>query len=153
MTTRPFPTLLAVSLLVNVFAAGAIGGGLFMLSRPAVWRSLTSQPPRQIGGAGSELAPADHERFRDAMQHVFDDSKDLLRTARESRRTAAQLFVQPQFDQAAISVELDRARNADVLLRTRVEAANVAFAATLPADKRALLAQGLARGGPLRHSP
>ena len=40
-----------------------------------------------------------------------------------------------------------------LLSRARLETAAVAFAANLPATKRALLAQGLERGGPLRHPP
>ncbi len=150
---RSLRVVLAASLLVNVFAAGAIGGGLFMLARPGVWRSLAGVAPRPIRAAGEELPPPDRGRFRQTMRQVVEESGDLLRTARESRQAAADLFVQPQFDQAAVAAALERARNADILLRTRLEAAAVAFAATLPADERALLAQGLERGGPLRHPP
>ncbi len=149
--TRSRRVLLTVSLLVNVFASGAIGGGVFMLSRPGGFRLLAGVHQRPIRAAGQELPQPDREHFRQAMRDVMQDSGDLMRTARESRRAAAQLFVQPHFDQAAVAAALDRARTADVLLRTRLEAAAVAFAATLPADQRALLAQGLQRGGPLRH--
>lgn len=148
---RSLGVVLAASLLVNVFAAGAIGGGLFMLSRPGVWRSPPIVAgPQPIRSAGMQLPPPDRRRFRQTMRRVVEDSADLVRTARESRREAAQLFMQPDFDQAAVSAALERARNADVLLRTRLEAAAVDFAANLPADERALLAQGLERGGPLR---
>ncbi len=151
--TRLSNVLLAASLLVNVFAVGAIGGGLLMLLRPGIWQSFAGVAPRPIRTAGDELPPSDRERFRRSMRQVLEDNDDLVRKARESRRTAAQLFVQPQFDQAAIAAALDRARNADMLLRSRLEAAAVDFAAVLPADERSLLAQGLARGGPLRRPP
>lgn len=85
------------------------------------------------------------------MRRVVEANTDLVRTARESRHAAAQLFVLTDFDQAAVLAALGHARDADVLLRTRLEAAAVEFAATLPPDERALLAQGLERGGPLRH--
>ena len=150
---RPLGALLAASLLLNVFAAGAIGGGLFMLSRPRVLRSLTVAPLRPIRAAGDALPAPDRGQFRQAMRQTVEANRDLLRTAADSRRAAAELFVQPQFDQAAVSAALQRARDADVLLRTRLEAAAVDFAATLPAGERALLARGLARGGPLRHPP
>ena len=150
---RSLRVVLAASLLVNVFAAGAIGGGLFMLARPGVWRSLAGVASRPIRAAGEELPSPDRGRFRQAMRQVVEESGGLLRTARESRQAAADLFVQPQLDQAAVAAALGRARDADILLRARLEAAAVAFAATLPADERALLAQGLERGGPLRRPP
>jgi uncharacterized membrane protein len=147
--------LLAASLLVNVFAAGAIGGGLLMLTRPGIWRSLTAAPgaPRPIRAAGAALPAVDRERFRQTMQQVIRDNRDLPRIARENRETAAALFVQPHFDADAVSAALERARSADVTLRSRLEAAAVDFAATLPVEERTLLARGLARGGPLRHPP
>jgi len=151
--TRPFRVLLAVSLLVNIFAAGVLGGGLFMLSQTGEGRSFAGVPPRPIRIAGEELPPPDREHFGQSMRQVVEGNDDLVRTAREGRRTAARLFVQPRFDQPAVAAALDRARNADILLRARLEAAAVDFAATLPADKRILLAQGLARGGPLRRPP
>jgi len=151
--TRSLRFWLAASLLVNVFAAGAIGGGLFMLARPGVFRSLVGVAPGPIRSAGQALPEPDRGRFGEAMRDVIQNSRDLSRTARENRQRAAELFVQPQFDNAGIVAALERARDADVLLRTRLEAAAVSFAATLPADKRALLAQGLERGGPLRHPP
>ena len=147
---RSLGLMLAASLLVNVFAAGAIGGGLLMLSRPGVWRSAPVAGPQPIRSAGMQLPPPERRRFRQAMRRVVEDSADLVQTARDSRREAAQLFVLPNFDQAAVSAALERARNADVLLRTRRETAAIDVAATLPADDRALLAQGLQRGGPLR---
>jgi uncharacterized membrane protein len=151
LMARPFTILLAASLLVNVFAAGAIGGGLLMLARPGIWRSVTAAAPRPIRVAGESLPPPDRGRFRQAMQQVIKDNRDLPRTARESRQAAAELFVRPHFDEAAVSAALDRARNADVQLRVRLEAAAVDFAATLPLEERILLVQGLERGGPLRH--
>jgi uncharacterized membrane protein len=148
---RPLNVLLAASLLVNVFAAGAIGGGLLMLAKPGILRSVTPPAPRPIRVAGDAMSPPDRARFRQAMQQVIRENRDLPRAARESRQAAAQLFVQPRFDEAAVAAALERARSADVTLRTRLEAAALDFAATLPLEERTLLAQGLEHGGPLRH--
>ena len=148
---RRLSVLLVASLLVNVFAAGAIGGGLFMLSRQEGWRPHATGQRRPIRAAGEALSPSDRAHFRQAMRQVIEGNRDLLRTARENRTEAAQLFVQPQFDQAAVAAALNRARSADTLLRARLEAAAIDFAATLPATERAILAQGLERRGPLRH--
>ena len=82
---------------------------------------------------------------------MLRSSRDLQQVARESRQEAARLFVQPQFDHAAVSAALEQARTADLQLRVRLETAATDFASTLPEDERGILAQNLARGGPLRH--
>ncbi len=150
MMARTGTLLLAASLLVNVFAIGAIGGGLFMLSREGDLRAhpVAHQPLR---AAGDGLPAPDRARFRTAIRTVLRDSRDLGATARDNRAAAAELFVQPVFDSAAVLAALDRARAADAELRRRLETAAVQVAATLPAEERAFLARGLARGGPLRH--
>ncbi|WP_428375618.1 periplasmic heavy metal sensor [Lichenicoccus sp.] len=150
MMSRQVTLLLAASLLVNVFAFGAIGGGLFMLWQQGGLRAhpIARQPLR---AAGDDLPAPDRARFRVAIRTVLRDSRDLPATARDSRAAAAALFVQPTFDSAAVLAALDRARAADFELRRRLETAAVQVAATLPADERVFLARGLARGGPLRH--
>lgn len=148
--TRPLALLLAGSLLVNLFAAGAIGGGLFMLSRPGGSRLHAGGALHPFAVGAPLLPESERAPYVQAMRHVVQGSRDLLRTARESRELAASLFVQPQFDQLAVSAALDRARDADFALRTRLEQAAVTYAATLPLDARANLARALARG-PLRH--
>lgn len=152
MTRSPLWRALAASLLANVFAAGAIGGGLVMLSHQNTVQPAAS-PLRPIRVAGNGLPPSTRDRFRAAMRRVVADADGLIRTAREGRETAARLFIQAQFDRGAADAALGRARDADVQLRSRLEAAAVEFAAGLPADERILLAQGLEQGGPLRHPP
>ncbi len=150
---RRVKTILAVSLIGNIFLAGVMGGGLLMLARQGGWRLQAGVPGRPIRAAGDGLPSPERERFRETMLHVLQSNRDLLRMARESRQVAARLFVQPQFDQAAVVAALGQARDADIQLRIRVETAATAFAAGLPADERQVLAQGLERGGPLRHPP
>lgn len=150
MTDRRLTLLLVASLLGNLFAAGVIGGGLLMLSHRDA-RPAAGMPHRPVADAGAALPDPDHARFAHLMRRLLRDNRDLTRTARESRETAADLFVQPQFDADAVNAALQRARDADLALRARVETGAVGFAATLPIDERALLAAGLARGGPLRH--
>lgn len=143
--------LLAASLLLNLFAAGAIGGGMAMLRHPVLWRGPVAAP-RPIREAGDALSPDDRLRFRATMRAVIAQSVDLNRQARQSRREAAALFTAPVFNVAAADAALARARTADVALRVRLETAAVAFAAGLPAEERVLLAEGLSHGGPLRRS-
>nr|WP_321983313.1 periplasmic heavy metal sensor [uncultured Lichenicoccus sp.] len=150
MMAQRIGMLLAVSLLVNVFAVGAIGGGLFMLSREGGLRAQpVVRPPLRAAGEG--LPVPDRARYRLAIRTVLRDSRELGVTARDNRTAAADLFVQPEFDAAAVLAALDRARAADFELRRRLETAAVQVAASLPVDERVFLARGLARGGPLRH--
>lgn len=141
--------LLAASLLLNMFGAGVIGGGAVMLRHPAYWRAHVAAF-RPIREAGDALSPDDRLRFRSTMRAVVAQSADLAREARQSRRRAAALFTAPAFDAGAVEAALAQARAADVELRVRLETAAVAFAASLPAGERVLLAEGLAHGGPLR---
>ncbi|TIW85591.1 MAG: periplasmic heavy metal sensor, partial [Mesorhizobium sp.] len=63
----------------------------------------------------------------------------------QARREAADLLRQPVLDTAALSAALERARNADITLRTRLEQRITEFAAAGSAEARAVLADGLAR--------
>lgn len=147
---RKSRVLLAASLLLNIFAVGAIGGGLVMIARPAVWRSITGASGRPIRAAGDVLPQPERQQFRRMMTGVLRDNRDLEQTAADNRAAAAELFVQPQFDRDAVAAALERARDADILLRSRLETTAVDFAARLPAGERELLADALQRRGTLR---
>ena len=148
---RRYGILLAASLLVNVFLAGALGGGLVALLRQEPRHLPAVLLQRPIRAAGHGLPLPDRRRFRQLMAGTLRDNRDLLAEARSDRQAAAQLFVQPHFDADAAASALQRARDADLLLRARLETAAVSFAAGLPLDERGILAEGLAQGGPLRH--
>jgi uncharacterized membrane protein len=151
--TAGFRTLLVASLLVNVFAVGALGGGAVMLSRPGllpVPGRAAAGSSRPIVAAGLGLPQPDRMRFRQSMMAVLRENKDLLQTARDNRLAAAQLFTQPQFDEAPIDTDLTRAADAESLLRARLQITALNFAASLPVDERDVLAQGLARAGMLK---
>jgi uncharacterized membrane protein len=77
------------------------------------------------------------------------DNVDVVHQAREARAEAARLFIQPQFNSAAVMAQLQRAQVADATLRGRIETTVVTFAATLPLEERQSMAQALANG-PLR---
>jgi uncharacterized membrane protein len=150
VTSRGIHIALLASLLGNVFACGAIGGGLWMLDRQRSPQPNSVQG-RPIRSAGQALPPADRLRFEEKIRQVLLDGRDLQRTAVSSRRNAAALFTQRNFDKAAVSNLLEQARMANVTLQSQIDNAAIDFAATLPVDERANLALGLERGGPLRH--
>jgi uncharacterized membrane protein len=149
--TRRWTILFVVSVFLNLFAIGAIGGGLLVMgARGGFGPHPAAFAHRPVVVAGAQLPAPERMRFNQTMRAVVRDNRALARIARENRRQAAALFVQPSFDQVAIGQALERARQADFDLRGQLEAAAIGFAAGLPLEERAVLAAGLARGGPLR---
>lgn len=153
MTGRGLRAALAVSVLANMFAFGAIGGGLWMLRQKDTPRLTPGPQPRPIRTAGQGLPTPDRQRFEDTISEVLLHNRELQNAADQGRRNAAGLFTQPQFDEAAVAAELERARQADTTLQALLDTAAIDFAAALPRDERGTLAEGLQHGGPLRHPP
>jgi uncharacterized membrane protein len=140
-------TLLIVSVVLNIFLVGAIAGG--------VWRWHHQGAGTRTGwrARAARALPADQaQAFRRAVRQTVRGSLDVTREAQDARAEAAKLFVQPQFNSAAVSAQLQRAQVADATLRGRIETTVVTFAATLPLDQRQALAQALGNG-PLRQKP
>jgi len=148
---RSTTLLLTASLLINIFALGALGGGLFMLLRPDAFKSHLLSAHRPLREAGAELPLPDRQRFIHTLRAALRDGRALTHAAQDNRAAAAALFEQPHFDEQAANAALAQARDADFQLRTRLEESIIHFAATLPDDERATFAQALAKGGPLRH--
>lgn len=131
--------LLIASVVANVFLAGALAGG-------AVW--IRSGKPAQgysLEAAGGRLADQQRTLFRKALREVRRESRDIILDGQQARREAADLLRQPVLDTAALSAALERARNADVTVRTRLEQRIIEFAAAGSAEDRSVLAEGLAR--------
>ena len=131
--------LLIASVVANVFLAGALAGG-------AVW--LRSGKPAQgysLEAAGGRLPDQQRTLFRKALREVRRESRDIILDGQQARREAADLLRQPVLDTAALSAALERARNADVTVRTRLEQRIIEFAAAGSAEDRSVLAEGLAR--------
>ncbi|MEO5755750.1 MAG: periplasmic heavy metal sensor [Mesorhizobium sp.] len=132
-------SLVILSVALNVFLAGALAGG-------AVWvRSGKSGPGYSLESAGGQLPAQDRKAFRQALREVRRDARQVILDGQQARREAADLLQQPVLDTAALSAALERARNADVTVRTRLEQRIVEFAATSSAQARGLLAEGLVR--------
>ncbi|TPM28187.1 periplasmic heavy metal sensor [Mesorhizobium sp. B2-3-4] len=141
--------LIIASVALNVFLAGALAGG-------AVW--IRSGKPAQgysLEAAGGRLPDQQRILFRKALREVRRESRDIILDGQQARREAADLLLQPVLDTAALSAALERARNADITLRTRLEQRIVEFAAAGSAEGRAVLADGLSRraGPPSKAEP
>lgn len=142
---RRFVVLLAVSLVLNVFLLGLIGGSLWYWTRDSGmgfrngWRSRVAE----------SLTEPQARALHQAIHATFQEAMPALRQGRAARAEAQRLFVQPQFDAAAIDAKLDQALASDMALRTKLEHRMVEFAATLPQDRRAKMAEAL-KDGPFR---
>ena len=135
--------LIIASVVLNVFLAGALAGG-------AVWiRSGKSGQGYSLEAAGGRLPEQDRTTFRKALREVRRESRQIILDGQQARREAADLLQQPVLDTTALSAALERARNADVTVRTRLEQRIVEFAAAGSAEGRRVLAEELLRrGGP-----
>lgn len=138
------PRLVAASLVLNVFLIGAVAGG-------AGWLIGKSNPGYSLESAGGKLPAADRKVFRQALREVRRESRAVILDGQAARREAANLLQQPTLDTAALAAALERARNADVTIRTRLEQRIVEFAASSSPQDRQLLADALLRraGRPL----
>ncbi|WP_095198435.1 periplasmic heavy metal sensor [Mesorhizobium carmichaelinearum] len=131
--------LLIASVVLNVFLAGALAGG-------AVWiKSGKQGQGTSLEAAGGRLPDQQRTLFRKALREVRRESRDIILDGQQARREAADLLRQPALDTAALSAALERARNADVTVRTRLEQRIIEFAAAGSAEDRNVLAEGLAR--------
>lgn len=131
--------LLIVSLVLNLFLLSA-GGAL-------LWRWAHGFGAGGWRGRVVEVLSPDQRRpFRQAMRQTVLASHDLVSAGRAARADAAAHFIEPNYDAAKVKADLARARAADVTLRGRIEDRVVDFAATLPVEQRAKLAEALKRG-------
>ncbi|RUV23550.1 periplasmic heavy metal sensor [Mesorhizobium sp. M7A.F.Ca.MR.228.00.0.0] len=137
MSPRWIRGLVIASVVLNVFLAGAFVGGAVWLRNAKTGVSLES--------AGRQLPDQDRKAFREALRQVRVQSRQIILDGQQARQQAADLLQQPVMDEAAVSAALERARNADATVRTRLEQAIVDFAANTSPENRSVLAQALLR--------
>ncbi|RUV35604.1 periplasmic heavy metal sensor [Mesorhizobium sp. M7A.F.Ca.MR.148.00.0.0] len=137
MSPRWIRGLVIASVVLNVFLAGAFVGGAVWLRNAKTGVSLES--------AGRQLPDQDRKAFREALRQVRVQSRQIILDGQQARQEAADLLQQPVMDEAAVSAALERARNADATVRTRLEQAIVDFAANTSLENRSVLAQALLR--------
>jgi uncharacterized membrane protein len=145
-----FRAWLLLSVLLNVFLIGGIGGGAWRWwsesargDRAASVAAADPATSRGLRFAADGLAPAQRQAFRAGLRDVRRASADLARTSREGRAEVARLLAAPGFDRGAVDAALVRTRAADLALRERVEADVVDFASRLTPADREILVKGL----------
>ena len=136
MSGRGLKIGLAVSLAVNLFALGALGGLVYV--RTLSQAAHAPANPNPLVRAADVLAPDQQAAFRQMLrQHVVQD-RPTIRDSRQAKRRMVELLAAPTFVRAAVSAALAEARTDDVAVRAHLEEGVVDFVARLsPADRAA----------------
>ncbi|MDD1966465.1 periplasmic heavy metal sensor [Pseudomonas sp. NPDC090203] len=136
-----FKTLLIASVLTNVFLIGGLAGGWYQWSnRPHPPRSVVQHGLHQ---ALAQLPEARRHQLRRLLRETRAQNQALIVASRQAHADVVQRLQSAALDRDALDADLDRARTADISLRTRVDATLADFAATLPADERQKLAEAM----------
>ena len=138
MSGRGLKIVLAVSLAVNLFTVGAIGGLVYVGSRRQAARSAAIGNP--LVRAADALPPAEQETFRQMLRrHVVQD-RPTIRDSRQARRRLMELLAAPAVDRAAVGAALAQARADDSAVRAHLEDGVADFVAGLsPTDRAAFV--------------
>ncbi|AMM16121.1 hypothetical protein AX768_18035 [Burkholderia sp. PAMC 28687] len=151
MPAKRLKTLLVVSVVLNIFLLGTIGGGTYRWIEKQKADAIAQQ--RGLRFAAAELPQERRDQLRDALRQTRRDSLPLVLSARAGRIDVVQALQAPQFDRATLDAALARTRDADIAVRSRVEGTVADFATTLTADERLKLVDALQRHGPLHVGP
>jgi hypothetical protein len=154
MNTRPLVIALFASVSLNLFVVGAVVGGLVIGHR--VQMKVSHQAPR--GGPGSGLWEAGRAlpvESRRAYQQVLRDeaaaARRTLAASRDARHAAWRKLATDPVDIEGVRKDLSNARSLELSGRASIEDHLVLFAAGLPLEQRAQLADHLSR--PRRDRP
>jgi uncharacterized membrane protein len=139
--SRGLKIVLALSVLLNVFLVGADVAAVLK------WRRLmdegTLRQPTQLAIAARTLDPKMHADLRSFMRAKDASIKPDFDAGRADRAQAAAIAAKPNFDRAAVSALLAKARAEEATGHAKADEAVLDFMATMPADQRAKLAEGL----------
>ena len=147
MTNRKLLIALVASLALNLFLVGAVLGGLVIGERLSDGRrpGVRGQP---LIGAANDLPRETRQAFRHMLRAQAQDLGEDLRDSRQARAQAWRRLGADPADPAQVKLDLAQARAGELQARAIIDGAIVDFVAGLPAPERALLARGLAHGGP-----
>ncbi|MDY7066146.1 hypothetical protein PsexTeo8_26020 [Pseudomonas extremaustralis] len=142
MTGKSLKPWLFVSVVLNVFLLGGVGGGLYhwMASAKPVEVAVNQHGLRQ---AMVKLPVERRRELRQLLRHNRDDSQPLIMAGREARLGVIKQLEAPTLDRDVLVAELAKAREADMALRGLVDSTLAQFASTLPLDERKALVQAL----------
>jgi uncharacterized membrane protein len=148
VSPRALSLSLFASLALNLFLVGTIVGGLVIGHRVHAVMMMGHGGAHPLWTAADTLPPAHRQAYQALLRDQATTVAIQIRQARRDRREAwAGLMAQP-FDAEGTGKRLADARTLEMQARGGVEQKIVEFAATLPPDERARLADGLAHSSP-----
>jgi len=146
MSQRHLTIALFVSLAVNLFAIGAVVGGLVIGARMAQGRESAMRPgPPPFFQAAESLSPERQEVYRQTIRGEAGQVRRKLIQAGQARREAWSDLGEEPFDPAAVRRDLARAQAIEAEARSAVEGRVVDFAGELSVQERQAFAEALAR--------
>lgn len=132
---------LVLSLLLNIFLVGGLGGGLYEWF--AHHKPDEAAQPHGMRAAMLELPQPKRHQLRQLLRLTRVDSQPLIIEGRDARAEVAKQLHALTLDQAALDAALAKARDADVALRAKVDKTLADFAGTLTPDERMKLAAAM----------
>ena len=142
MSTQSLKPWLLVSVLLNVFLMGGVGGAVYhwMASAKPAEAAVNQHGLRQ---AMVKLPPERRRELRQLLRHNRADSQPLVMAGREARLGVIKQLEAPTLDRDVLVTELAKAREADMALRALVDTTLAQFASTLPQVERQKLVEAL----------
>ncbi len=119
LSQRFLKTLVAVSLVLNVFLIGSIVGGAYRVSGLFAHQRADAEQQRGIRFAAADLSPERQQQLRDALRVTRRESLPLIRQTRDACIDLAHVLAAPTLDRAALDDALTRTRQADMAVRAR----------------------------------
>lgn len=135
------------SLALNLFLVGlGVGawalGPRLMQPAPMVVQGQ-GRAPLPFWASARALSPQYRPAFNAVLRKALMDKVGDVREARAIKRRAFNAMASDHFDAEQVAADLDRARALEVGARARLERDMVLFAATLPPEERANLAEAM----------
>lgn len=146
MSPRKLTVALFISLAVNLFAIGAVVGGLVIGVRMTEGRQMAMRPgPPPIFAAAESLPEARQDAYRQALRAEAREARQALMQASQARREAWAGLAGDPYDPAAVQRDLAAAQAIEAQARSVLETRIVTFAQDLTLEERQALAAALSR--------
>lgn len=152
MSSRNLKIALFASLAVNLFAIGAVVGGVVVAGRMTEGRLDAVRPgPPAFFRAVDSLPPARQDDYRQALRGEAGEVRRQLRAAGEARRAAWRGLADEPLNPAEVRRSLVAAQALEAEARGAIEGRVVDFAAQLTPEERRRFAEALAEPPRRRH--
>ena len=139
--------LTLASLMLNLFLIGSIAGGTYKLFEN---HQAGKVGQNALRFAAENLSKEQQRSFKISLREARRDARQQLELAKEARTEVRKLIAAPSFDKQALETAFAKTREADRVVRMKIEVALINFTEKLTAEDRQKLADGLAQKGPLR---